>query len=49
VDVTGVLLLGLFLAWGAFHGALRQLLGFAVLVPRSAAASPPPRADRGKV
>lgn len=32
VDVAGVLILGLFLAWGAFHGALRQLLGFAVLV-----------------
>lgn len=38
VDVTGVLLLGLFLAWGAFHGALRQLLGFAVLVLAFAAA-----------
>jgi len=32
VDVAGVLVLGLFLAWGAFHGALRQLLGLAVLV-----------------
>ncbi len=32
MDVAGVVLLGLFLAWGAFHGAMRQLLGFAVLV-----------------
>ncbi len=38
VDVGGVLVLGVFLAWGAFHGALRQLLGFAVLVLAFAAA-----------
>ena len=32
IDVAALVFLGLFLLWGAFHGALRQTLGLLVLV-----------------
>ncbi len=32
VDLAALVFLGLFLLWGAFHGALRQMLGLLVLV-----------------
>lgn len=32
IDVAALVFLGLFALWGAFHGALRQLLGLLVLV-----------------
>ena len=32
LDLASLVFLGLFLAWGAFHGALRQTLGLLVMV-----------------